>query len=216
MKEGILLRPRVIGSGRFEPIEMYQLIGRARAAQFDELERQNPGFWAFADGSPEDLKSTDSFSDGRTALISLMSALPLPAEDRPIEDILEFKRRRLPELQRLRHAVDEMYIKISENNDPEFVVQHQVGEIDKACTDATKAAKEWWKTIKLSDLKSLLTLGGSAAFAALGYSVQMPGLGAFAGGASTAIGVAHGIKAKLKSDRKMPFWYASQVARKLG
>lgn len=215
IREGILLRPRAVAQGAIGSEDIYAIMARARAEQFNELERQNPGFWAFADGSPEDLTSTDSFNTGRTALISLMSALPLPAEDRPIDDILEFKLKRLSELNRLRHAVDEMYIRISESNDPEFVVRHQVGEIDKACTDATKAAKEWWKAVKLSDLKSLLVLGGSAAGAAFGWSIQMPGLAAFAGGAGTAIGVAQGIKAKLKGDRKMPFWYASQVARKL-
>lgn len=213
IREGLLIRPRAIGSGTFNSSQIPQLATEAQAQQFQELDRQNPGFWAFAEGHPEEFERSDGFVRGRTALVELIGALPLPPDDAPTDTLLEFKIKRLPELTRLRHAVDKMYLEVADSGDPQAALQYQVVEIDKACADATRAAKEWWKSIKISDLKSLLWLGGSAAGATLGFSVQMPTTAAIIGGAGTAIGVAQGISAKLKSNRKMPFWYASEVRR---
>src|SRR5574341_700437 len=60
----------------------------------------------------EQVYSPDKDSETKTAVgIELFRALPVPSQDVPIAEILEFKRKRWDELLRFRHAMDGLYDK---------------------------------------------------------------------------------------------------------
>ena len=212
-KEDLLLRPRYIASGTYNGRAIANFELESFSKTFSELERSRPGFWAMANDEPSDLVGASTFVSARSALIELVSALPLPPTDTPIEDILEFKAKRLAELKRLRDAIDILYIGVANSGDPQMATNLAIKEIDKSCADATKAATEWWKGAKMADLKSMISFTGAGLAAALGYSAQMPTTTAILGGAGAFVAIGKGIEAKIKQNRRLPFWYAAEITR---
>lgn len=217
MDEGILIRPKWIGSGSFNLNDILQRSVEYQEKQFAELERSQPGFWCFTESSPTALASTPAFEVGRSTLVELVGSLPLPPAGTPIENILEFKRKRAAELQHLRAALDDIYLKISDSNDQEMAFKIAAEQLDKSIEDLLKSSREWWKSINISDTKTLINLGrDSMAPFLVGAAFQMPAAGAIVGGVGAVLSIAAGIKSKLKSDRKSPFWYAVSVKREIG
>ncbi len=136
---------------------------------------------------------------------------PCPPSGTPVENILEFKQKRIAELQRLRAALGEVYLKIAQSADEEMALQIAAREVDKSISDLLKSSREWWKLIRLSDAKTLVNLGTAAAASLVGLAAQMPGAAAIVGGAGAVISVGKGVKTKLKADRTSPYWYAVSV-----
>lgn len=216
MREGLLIRPKMVGVGNFNMDDVFRFAVEAQVKHFAELDNKQPGYWCLTSAPPVELSATSEFESGRSALVELTGALPLPPAGSPLENILEFRQKRTAELQHLRAALDEVYLKIAQSGDGDMAFQIAVKEIDKAISDLLKSSREWWKVIKLGDAKTLLNLVASAAAPLLGTVAQMPGTGAIIGGAGATLSIASGIKAKLKADRASPYWYAVSVRREFG
>jgi hypothetical protein len=217
MKEGILVRPRAVASGKFDGSDIVRMAAAAQIRQFAELERSDPGYWCLTGTQPDDLAATSEFTTGRSALLELINSLPLPPEDTPIENLLEFKLKRKDELQRMRSALDKVYLQIAGSPDQQMSIEVAVEEIDRAIADLHKISREWWKEIKLSDMKTLVNLGAPAVVGALlGSAIAMPAIGAIAGGVASFFNIKNSIQSKLKKDRSSPYWYAVSVKKELG
>jgi hypothetical protein len=111
------------------------LIWRSHLAMFEHLERAAPGKWTMAPlgdettwpegpidlGQAKDPEGqsarTPVIHKYRGAEIELHAALPVPRDDVPIAELLEFKERREPELLQLRVYIDELQQQIVTSHD---------------------------------------------------------------------------------------------------
>lgn len=212
---GILSRPRVGG-----PIsgDMAQCMAREHLSAFRTLEENEPGIWALAQGERSFLLKEGQLEEGRSLLVELHRAIPVPDKDVPLADILEFRSKRRDELLRLRAEIDTFYDATAKAADGGFELQRCVNQIELACADLFRASKEGRNPFRLADLKMSyeLRLGSvvkDAAFgAAIGQTYNMPTLGALVGGGLGFLKVTRDLGIKGKHGRS-PYWYVYNFHR---
>src|SRR5574341_580100 len=134
----------------------------------------------------EQVYSPDKDSETKTAVgIELFRALPVPSQDVPIAEILEFKRKRWDELLRFRHAMDGLYDKAINSQDVPGAIEYAVDEIGMSLRDIYKAMNEPFPKRFLATVKTELTLNDVAtrtlAGGCIGSQFGLPLLGAIAG-----------------------------------
>jgi hypothetical protein len=211
IKEGLLIRPRATPvPGSYGGPQIVKFAEDAQQRDFAEADKGDPGFWALSGRSASSIREDDTFDSGRAVLIELVGALPLPPDGTPVENMLEFKGKRKDELSRLRDALDRIYLQVINSPDQAMALKVAVGDIDKAIVDLQKTSREWWKDIKLTDVKSLL---GVAVGMVTDVNFQMPGIATLAGSVQTGFSIKNAVAKKLKADRSSPYWYAVSVQR---
>jgi hypothetical protein len=216
IKENFLIRPQSFATNSLYSGDLVKKSDEGQIRLFSELDKKQPGFWCMTNlSSPDNFINSSEFALGRSVLINLTGALPLPPAKTHVEKLLEFKRGRAAELQRLRAALDDIYLKIRGSTDEDMAMQVAIRELDKSIADLQKSSREWWKIVKLSDVKTMLNLGASAAAGVLGLAAS-PTVGTILGGAGAILSISEGIKTKLKADRSSPYWYAVSVSKELG
>ena len=94
---GILTRPEYTFNG-----DGAQGIARGQIQAYQELERSEPGVWALAQGENSLLLKDGLADEGKGTLVELHRAIPVPKQDVPLAEILEFRQRRRDELVLLR------------------------------------------------------------------------------------------------------------------
>ena len=160
---GILSRPdyTIDGDGA-------QGIARGQMQAFLDLERGEPGAWAMAQGENSLLLKDAHFEEGEGALIELHHAIPIPTEDVPLNEILEFKERRHDELILMRHQLETFILEIERAEDKPLTLQKQIAELDNACANLLKVGKEWQFPVYLSNIKASFTLSPTKLLPAIG------------------------------------------------
>lgn len=138
MREGVVTRPAYNLPGNIE-----QGLVQSYIKAFDERERAEPGCWALAQGDKAIQILGQHLPNTRDILVRLHQAVPIPADDVPFAEILEFKERRLPELYRFRHEIEQLYTTIRNSEDKALALNLGVERIHEACTDLIKVNKEW-------------------------------------------------------------------------
>ena len=161
-----------------------------------ELDMIQPGQWAMAQGENSlslhpDFKESTKSGDW---VVELHRAIPIPAGDVPLQEILEFKYRRRDELLLLRSHFEALASEISVSSDPEITLRDKIAEVDSACANLLEVGREWRWPIKLGSWNASITVepvkmasyaAGFATAADRVYSVGMPACMAIA--AATAL-----------------------------
>lgn len=159
------------------------------------LEARNtnePGAWSLAQQSALLASSPEGTVDTRTIEVELYSAIPVPSEDVPLHDVLEFKQRRNSELLQFRAAMDELYQETIRSADiPRAKLQAQ-DHLERAVRDLNEVFGESFVRRLLASFKvelnvpniATLAIAGSAAASSFGFSI---GVGAAAGAISAAV-----------------------------
>jgi hypothetical protein len=122
----ILRRPEYKFSGAFENV-----IPAIQIRAFLDLDQQEPGRWALAQGLNSVLIKGLSLEAGRGAMVELYRAIPVPTREVPLNDILEFRVKRRDELVALRDEIDSLFVAISSANDKTLELQRHVARIDR-------------------------------------------------------------------------------------
>jgi hypothetical protein len=86
----------------------------------------------------------------------------------PLERIIEFKRKRYDELQHFRHAMDKLYLKVVDSNDPRVAIGYAVDEVILSLRDLNRVMNETLVSRVLSMIKVALSVTDIAVGAALG------------------------------------------------
>ena len=216
-QEGVLSRPmiRVTGS-----CHMGQGVAQAHIDAFMQLDRDHPGMWALAQGERSFLFDSGLAQPDRGILVELYRAIPIPDKDIPLQDILEFRQARRPELLRLRTALDDLYTHVTNSADPSFELRRRVDEIQTSCGDLIKLAKESAHPFRLSDWRATFEWHPGAAVtammgAALGQSFAMPEVGALVGGLASTLKITRDVGLRGVQARKSPYWYTYAFHREV-
>jgi len=212
---GFIERPQF----NFASGEAAQVFAFTQLKAFRDLESRDPGCWALLQG-PSSLMIKDGLAEeGRGLLVELYRAVPVPAEDVPLAEVLEFKERRRDELVAFRSELASFYSDISNSDDPAFEQRRHIETLDKACATMVRLAKESPIAFKLSDLKASISLPGAfkgALKGALaGATHQMPLVGAAIGGVAGAVNFSAGLGLRNARLSGSPFRYVYYTHKEL-
>lgn len=230
--EGLLTRPRPVrfnddaGVGNMQALmritDSFDItIGMSQAKHFaqqhvDEylaLERDEPGQWTMSQGEGSFLMKNPNFVEGRGQLVTLARAIPLPDQDYPLQDLLEFKHKRSDEIVALTHELDKFFSQIANAKDADFEMSRLLRVVDKQCSDMIKAAKESKRRFHLGDLSFSLSLDSiesavnrAIAWEAAGLTATgLPLVGSALGGVASLVSFSRGIGAHNLVTRESPF-----------
>ncbi len=150
---GVLSRPEYTVYG-----DAAQGVARGQIQAFLDLEQSQPGTWALAQGENSFLWREGFADEGKGTLVELHRAIPVPKQDVPLAEILEFRQRRRDELVLLRHHLESLVSEIEGSADKPSALQKRISEVDQACADLLAVGKEWQFPVYLSDFKASFSL----------------------------------------------------------
>jgi hypothetical protein len=163
---GFLIRPNYRFTG-----DWAQGVAKMQIQAFADHDAREPGQWSLAQGENSLFLHDKLLEPNAGALLELQHAIPIPDKDVPLNEVLEFKRRRDDELQRLRAELDGFIAAINQAEDKEAELQKRIATIDAACADALRVSREWQFPVRLTNLKASVELrpfvtaaGGVAAY----------------------------------------------------
>lgn len=195
-------------------------------AAFQEREASDRGIWDLCQNSAVLIGTTgEAVSNGGLG-IELIDAIPIPDKSVPLNEILEFKRRRENEFGALRAEIDNFAHRINSSDDPQAELRSAIERIDNACAAALKVSTEWQFPIHVSNRKITLDLkpfeiiaGGTAAFLGanlLGASqAVLAGIAGATVAAKSSIKITGDIGWRGLRPRSTPFAYIAQIRREL-
>lgn len=135
-----------------------QGIARGQIQAYQDLERSQPGAWALAQGENSLLWKEGLTDEGKGTLVELHRAIPVPKQDVPLAEILEFRQRRRDELILLRHHLESLVSEIEGSVDKPSALQKRIAEVDQACANLLTVGKEWQFPVYLSNFKASFSL----------------------------------------------------------
>jgi len=219
---GILERPRYsfASATNAEPLIKSQLLA------FRERDGQSNGVWDICQNSAVLMQGAAEVARGAGFQLELLNVIPIPEKDVPLNEILEFKRKRNDEFLALRSQIDEFVQAINSSGDPHGELKRRIDLVDKACADALKVSSEWQFPVRLSNQKATFDLkpfeavaaGASAYFGAvaLGFSqAALAALGAAAVTAKSSLKISGDIGWRGLKRRPSPFAYVARIGSEL-
>lgn len=153
-RSGVLRRSesRLLGGGG----QASNLFALGHVGVFRGLDQREPGQWSLARGERSFSFSDQDFSGRRGILFELHSCLPVPSQDVPLEDVLNFKEKRLPELLSLRHSLEDIYQEITSSPDPSQALSTRKSKLDRSIADHIAASRETTFPLRLTNIKARL------------------------------------------------------------
>ena len=158
----------------------YDFIFGAHLRLLEEKDIAEPGQWSLASSGlasrqyaysvrPWEYRgiSVDEALMAPTLNIKLAQCIPVPDQDVPFEDILEFKERRRDELLALRYNIDDVYQAILASPDKSLGEVSQIERFNNALIDQVEVSKEASISLGVCDLSASFNISsGIAAFIA--------------------------------------------------
>lgn len=201
---------------------------------FEALENLEPGQWAISGGNSAYLDRHHADPDGRSGLVRLFSAIPVPNSSTPLEDLLNFKAKNQAALKDLQLALDDLWSMVVEAKDPAHALQRAIGTIDRCSADVIRAARRSKLQFEITDAEIYTNIDYNTQAAAKGtalgaafetairfYSetggIELPAVGAVLGVAASGIkfGLRKGITLKARgadpSLRNSPYRYVGAL-----
>ncbi|MGX1498029.1 hypothetical protein ACSSV1_003080 [Labrenzia sp. MBR-25] len=189
---------------------------------FRLLEADAPGAWSIArtklPETPwdeiEPKRNFESDETGRGLYIRLMSSIPVPAQDVPLHDILEFKDKRMSEMLKFRAHIDEIYNKVLAAPDRPLAELREIESLQHSVKDILDSGPSLsWK---LFDLNGKFNLASSATAVVTAQSLGLdPVSTILAGFGSAAIHIGPSFSFKGDPAKGTPFEYVARYHRDL-
>src|SRR5215208_4299799 len=101
-----------------------------QAQAFRDLEKHEPGVWSLAQGHNPFLEQRGYREAGNGALIELYAAIPVPDNDVPLNDILEFRLRGRDELLLLTTEIENLSSGLEEGSNTQAELQSRIEKVE--------------------------------------------------------------------------------------
>jgi hypothetical protein len=162
LESGLVSRPLVGFSGRFDGEMIAQAIAEAQALTASRLFAAEPDTDWTVHQIGDVLSMPSRFLTKQPSVnVQLVNALPVPSENVPISEIIDFKDRRRAEFEALHQYIDEAYHAILVHSDPGIATREEMARIGRAVKNLDRVSTERWKTTKKYDLTAELSLDGN-------------------------------------------------------
>ena len=221
----ILERPRYTFAGG--PISAEPFV-RTQLEEFRKRDGTDNGIWDLCQNTSILLSSAGEAIDSKGLGLELIEAIPVPDKEVPLNEILEFKRKRNDEFVALRAELDNLGSALNSAENPALELKRTIDQIDKACADTLRICSEWQFPVRLSNQKMALDLkpfevlagGVAASFLASAASMSMTktvlaGMGGAIAGARSAFKITGDIGLQGIRRRRSPFAYVAHAHREL-
>lgn len=194
----------LLGSGKLEfhliPTngDMCGLVVKARQEALAECEAREPGCWAVATGPGTWEQLDEENSDGMRALqMKLVQALPVPAQDVPLDEILAFADRRKDERDAILAIIDEVYLSVLQAPDRPLAENAAIARLARGARDQIDVAMESRLPFRLMDIAADFNLaaGVLAGAGSVAFGASWPAIvgNSLVAGASLTIGQVLGL-----------------------
>lgn len=120
---------------RSEIYKLADLEWQNQVQTFFSLEKKTPGVWSIADPCFQHRK----LSAGRSLLVRLYDAVPIPASGVALLDVVEFKTKHDRELVSLRQQLAKLFLKIERSQDTEFAFNIEFSNLKESIADLISA-----------------------------------------------------------------------------
>jgi hypothetical protein len=114
---------------------------REQIGLFLDLDEREPGCWAIDSQGNEPIPTLFQ-SPGRSILVKLHQAIPVPDRETPLEDVFRFVERRKPEQIALRSHLDGIYQKIIIAGDGPLAFHTEINNLKMAIADQMAVLNE--------------------------------------------------------------------------
>lgn len=143
---GILSQPRFETYGR---VVIEDLFLNVQFTTLEAFEKKEKGVWSISGGRNSIVSDKAPRHTG--TMIQLLNAVPVPGEDVPLAEILEFKAKRRDELLKFREYFESLSDRITTASDSMDELERTLKEVDLACSDLVKTTREWQYPVKLAN-----------------------------------------------------------------
>ncbi|GLO44146.1 DUF6236 family protein [Pseudomonas putida] len=215
---GILERPTYfyLGNGARAKIKGY-------ISTLEKYEEQHPGMWAMGNGANSIITESDYFESNAGTLIELLRCVPIPTQDVPLSEILEFRHKRRDELLLFRQYIEDLSLEINGSSDSVDALNKAQRNIDEACSNLWSVTREWNMPIHLSNFSTSFNLdlkkAASSAYVAwkslssMGLPDTTSIIGAVAAGVQSQLSVKSDVKFRPFKKSRSPFKYAFSISQ---
>lgn len=171
-----------------------------------EKNNRNQGeIWSIGQNSSKLYLPEDKSIKANTVQLELYDCIPVPKEDTPFDDILDFKDKRRDELIEFRRAMDVMYDEILSSECPDLKESRCIEELQNKIIDINRVMSESRIKKVLSSVNVELNVSDLAQAALnaftgynLGEKVGFPEVGAAVGLVASAINITYNTSLKAK------------------
>lgn len=160
-QKGVLRHHHVSHAGG----EFTQICFETRARVFSQLEASEPGSWAVGVAAGN-WPGPDS-ERHRALRVQLASSIPVPNQDVPLEDVLNFREKRRDEREALMSHIDGVYLSVVSSPDKPLAEHKALGDLAASCKAQLEVTSEARFNFRLMDLMADFNIVPAAA-AALG------------------------------------------------
>lgn len=198
------------------------VVTQSYADCFTTLEARQPGCWSMSASNASLELRRLAMNEQRGAEVQLVNAVPIPENDAPLEDVLEFRCKRHDELRRLRSAIDGYFDRWLVSADRVRSLSLASKEIELSCLDLIKASGEAGFRSRIARLTVGFGLTGMCLYtlkdfiASGSWDPSLLNFTTLAG--ATASGIAIGLSSapELSTNRAAPFRYAASIHHHFG
>lgn len=220
-QNNLLARNRVPFSGSISSGDFGKLFLAAQEITYMQKNAEEPGKWSMAQ-SEEIIKGQRKSQGTEACLIfELINSIQLPDRLVPINEILEFKKKRRDELSAFHSYLEDVYFRISESKDIPRAKTHELAKLESAISEYNQTVREKFQNRLLSSLRivldrSLITSAGMAMGAAsLAPSIGLPALGAGAMVGSASFAIQSILTERTPDTGKHPITYITKIENEL-
>ncbi|MBJ2274787.1 MULTISPECIES: DUF6236 family protein [Pseudomonas] len=213
---GILERPNYHYNG---DVSKTIIMGFVQALH--DYNKKEPGVWALGGGTNSISHDKDLTIQNAGTLLTLQNCIPIPTEAVPIEEILQFRHKRRDQLINFRTHLELLVNEIEQSSDSEAALIQATTDIDKACAELARTAKEWQMPLTLINFKSSFNFDLSKAMSSatrvwiesqkLNLPITESVLASAVAGVASQINVSSDIKLRKFKKDSSPFKYAYSI-----
>jgi hypothetical protein len=154
-------------------VDGHELYAHSFWLAFSRVNKIQPGKWTAALGGRSISFGLDDNRSGCGAKIQLHQVIPVPAAETPLEDVLEFSRRRREELICVRNRLEALYDRIM--NSDEGGPRKEVAALQNALIGLVKVARDNSFPFLKASFEAKMKLPSSPNFASQNYSLAEVG-----------------------------------------
>lgn len=193
--------------------EIADIVRRTYVEAFHKLSEAEPGVWSISTGPQSIVFLDGDLEPARGVIFKLHQAIPVPNQDVPLADILEFKAKRRSELLALRYHMEQLYQKVVAQPDATQSLNTEMIGLGLAINDYLRASRGLGWLFRLVDLDASLNIRDAAIAAAAAYSLSQSIAAAVAAGAACSI--KPGPALKTATSIEMPFQYVTSYHKEV-
>lgn len=161
IETGVIDRPKVGFSGSIGGADIGYSFALAQSAVAKELiQNDKTTDWVIHQIGTTLCLPSELLEKRNTLRFDLINLLPVPFNDVPIIDILEFKGRRSDELDNLHLKIEQAYLEALKSPDQDLSAKMAIQELEKAIRDLQTVASEKWPRTSKFDFSIDLNLDG--------------------------------------------------------